>query len=162
MACPATAARAEGGTASGLAMASWLKQVAGVKSATLDDHSGLGVGSRISALDMVRALAALGPQVGLRSVLRDFGMRDAAGKVVENHPLQVQAKTGTLNFVSTLAGYMTARDGTELVFAIFTGDLRRRAQVKNEEQPQGAGAWVRRSKVLQSQLLERWDVLYGR
>jgi D-alanyl-D-alanine carboxypeptidase/D-alanyl-D-alanine-endopeptidase (penicillin-binding protein 4) len=100
--------------------------------------------------------------VGLRSVLRDFGMRDAAGKVVENHPLQVQAKTGTLNFVSTLAGYMTARDGTELVFAIFTGDLRRRAQVKNEEQPQGAGAWVRRSKVLQSQLLERWDVLYGR
>lgn len=151
-----------GGTASGRAMASWLKQVAGVKSATIDDHSGLGVGSRISALDMVRALAALGPQVGLRSVLRDFGMRDAAGKVVENHPLQVQAKTGTLNFVSTLAGYMTARDGTELVFAIFTGDLRRRAQVKNEEQPQGAGAWVRRSKVLQSQLLERWDVLYGR
>ena len=74
----------------------------------------------------------------------------------------LDALGGTLNFVSTLAGYMTARDGTELVFAIFTGDLRRRAQVKNEEQPQGAGAWVRRSKVLQSQLLERWDVLYGR
>ena len=151
-----------GGAASGKAMANWLKQTAGLKSPVLEDHSGLGAGSRITALDMVRALAAHGPQVGLRGVMRDFGMRDAQGRVVKGHPVQVQAKTGTLNFVSTLAGYMTAQDGTELVFAIFTGDLARRARVKNDEEPAGSGAWVRRSKVLQSQLIERWDTLYGR
>ncbi|WP_376871447.1 D-alanyl-D-alanine carboxypeptidase/D-alanyl-D-alanine-endopeptidase [Albirhodobacter sp. R86504] len=153
---------AGGGSASGRAMSSWLKQTAGLKSAKLEDHSGLGVNSRISALDMVRALTAHGPAIGLRGVMRDFGMRDAQGGVIKGHPLQVQAKTGTLNFVSTLAGYMTAQDGTELVFAVFTGDLQRRARAKDQETPEGSGAWVRRSKILQSRLIERWDGLYGR
>jgi D-alanyl-D-alanine carboxypeptidase/D-alanyl-D-alanine-endopeptidase (penicillin-binding protein 4) len=151
-----------GGTASGKAMASWLKSTAGLKSPVIEDHSGLGAGSRVTPLDMVRALAAHGPQIGLRDVMRDFGMRDGQGRVVSGHPIQVQAKTGTLNFVSTLAGYMTARDGTELVFALFTGDLNRRARSKGSETPEGSGAWVRRSKILQSQLIERWDALYGR
>lgn len=151
-----------GGKASGKAMASWLKQTAGLKSPVVEDHSGLGAGSRVTPLDMVRALAAHGPKVGLRDVMRDFAMRDGQGRVVKGHPVRVQAKTGTLNFVSTLAGYMTARDGTELVFAVFTGDLQRRARSKESETPEGSGAWVRRSKILQSQLIERWDALYGR
>lgn len=150
-----------GGKASGKAMATWLKKTAGLKAPVIEDHSGLGAGSRVSPLDMVRALAAHGPKIGLRGVMRDFAMRDGQGRVVKGHPVQVQAKTGTLNFVSTLAGYMTAKDGTELVFAVFTGDLNRRARAKDSETPEGSGAWVRRSKVLQSQLIERWDALYG-
>ena len=146
---------------SGRAMAEWLARTAGVQNARIADHSGLGESSRIAPLDMVRALAKHGAPLNLRGVMRDFAMRDARGAVVKGHPLEVQAKTGTLNFVSTLAGYMTAPKGTELVFAIFTGDLARRARAARDEEPAGGGAWVRRSKILQSQLIERWAALYG-
>ena len=88
-------------------------------------------------------------------------MRDAKGKRIDGHPVQVRAKTGTLNFVSTLTGYMTGPDGTDLAFAIFTGDVARRARAGANEQPQGGRAWISRSKVLQSALLERWGALYG-
>jgi D-alanyl-D-alanine carboxypeptidase/D-alanyl-D-alanine-endopeptidase (penicillin-binding protein 4) len=93
--------------------------------------------------------------------MKGFSLRDDQGRTIKNHPIRVDAKTGTLNFVSTLAGYLTARDGTELVFAIFTGDVARRARAKNAEAPEGAGEWVKRSKILQSRLVERWGLLYG-
>ena len=70
-------------------------------------------------------------------------MRDANGKVDKGHPVRVRAKTGTLNFVSALAGFLTAPDGTELAFAIFTSDLprRQRARKAKEETPRGARGW---------------------
>lgn len=88
-------------------------------------------------------------------------MRDANGREDKAHPIRVAAKTGTLNFVSSLAGFMTAPDGTELVFAILTGDLARRARAAQTEQPEGNSAWLRRSRRLQQQLIERWGALYG-
>ncbi|OCX64495.1 D-alanyl-D-alanine carboxypeptidase/D-alanyl-D-alanine-endopeptidase [Thioclava sp. SK-1] len=140
-------------------MSDWLSQRAGVGSAALVDHSGLGGDGRISAMDMVQVLLRLGQQRGLRSLMKPVKLRDETGKFRQSQSLKIDAKTGTLNFVSTLAGYMTAADGRELVFAIFTGDLRRRAQAKKVDKPQGSTAWVRRSKILQSQLLERWGTL---
>lgn len=148
--------------ASGAAMSAWLAGKLGGSAARFVDHSGLGANDRISALDMVRAVSLLGPKAGLRGLMKPFKLRDEAGRNVKDQSLRIDAKTGTLNFVSTLTGYMTAPDGTELVFAIFTGDLARRARSKDSEEPEGSGAWVRRSKVLQSQLLERWAALYGR
>ncbi|GGH54076.1 D-alanyl-D-alanine carboxypeptidase/D-alanyl-D-alanine-endopeptidase [Frigidibacter albus] len=148
---------------SGPAMSDWLKARAGAGTARFVDHSGLGGASRISAMDMVTALARLGPGQALRGILKEFTLRDANGKVMQNHPVQVDAKTGTLNFVSTLAGWMTAPDGTDLVFAIFTGDVARRDAIPDaqKEQPPGAPEWVRRSKRLQQQLIERWAAVYG-
>lgn len=148
---------------SGPAMSDWLKARAGTGTARFVDHSGLGGASRISAMDMVTALARLGPGHALRGILKEFTLRDANGKVMQNHPVQVDAKTGTLNFVSTLAGWMTAPDGTDLVFAIFTGDVARRDAIPDaqKEQPPGASDWVRRSKRLQQQLIERWAAVYG-
>ncbi|AMY67558.1 D-alanyl-D-alanine carboxypeptidase/D-alanyl-D-alanine-endopeptidase [Frigidibacter mobilis] len=112
---------------------------------------------------MVSALARLGPGHALRGILKEFTLRDANGKVMQNHPVQVDAKTGTLNFVSSLAGWMTAPDGTDLVFAIFTGDVARRDAIPDaqKEQPPGGAEWVRRSKRLQQQLIERWAAVYG-
>lgn len=146
---------------SGRAMAAWLRTRAGVEGARFADHSGLGAASRISAAEMVAALARLAPQHGLRPILRNFAMRDANGREDKAHPIRVAAKTGTLNFVSSLAGFMTAPDGTELVFAILTGDLARRARAAQTEQPEGNSAWLRRSRRLQQQLIERWGALYG-
>lgn len=147
--------------ASGRAMTQWLEQRAGVTSARFTDHSGLRADAEISARDMVTALRVLGAPMGLRGLMKPFKLRDGEGKPMKTQPFAVDAKTGTLNFVSTLAGYMTARDGTELVFAIFTGDLERRRRVGSDPRPPGAVSWVKASKILQSRLLERWASLYG-
>ncbi len=81
----------------------------------------------------------------------------------KGHPIKVRAKTGTLNFVSGLAGYMTAKDGTELAFAIFVADTRAREKIKrnDRDRPQGARGWNKRAKVLQQRLIERWGAVYG-
>lgn len=146
---------------SGPAMSDWLRARAGVAQAQFRDHSGLNAETRISAMDMVRALAQLGPQAGLRGLMKGFQLRDDSGRKVQGQSLRVDAKTGTLNFVSSLAGYMTAPDGTELVFAIFTGDVARRRRAARTEQPEGSTLWIKRSKILQSRLIERWAALYG-
>ena len=75
----------------------------------------------------------------------------------------MQAKTGTLNFVSGLAGFVDTRDGRQMVFAIFCADLPRRDALSRAEmeRPEGGAAWNRRAKGLQQDLIERWAVLYG-
>ena len=71
------------------------------------DHSGLGSGSRITAADMVKALVQSQREGrGLKPILRDVGMKDDKGKAIKDHPVKVLAKSGTLNFVSGLAGHI--------------------------------------------------------
>ena len=147
--------------ASGKTMSGWLRKRTGARSASFTDHSGLRADARIAPGDMVTALRALGAPMGLRGLMKPFKLRDASGKTMKTQPFAVDAKTGTLNFVSTLAGYMTAPDGTELVFAIFTADLAQRRRSRGQERPSGQTGWVKRSKILQSQLLQRWAAVYG-
>jgi D-alanyl-D-alanine carboxypeptidase/D-alanyl-D-alanine-endopeptidase (penicillin-binding protein 4) len=77
--------------------------------------------------------------------------------------VKVRAKSGTLNFVSGLAGYVTPPKGRELVFAIFSGDPERRdaVPVALREEPEGASAWNKRARRLQGQLVNRWSGAYG-
>ncbi|WP_444464306.1 D-alanyl-D-alanine carboxypeptidase/D-alanyl-D-alanine endopeptidase [Rhodobacter capsulatus] len=147
--------------ASGAAMSDWLAAKLGGARARLVDHSGLGAEGRIAPIEMVKAVTLLGPGVGLRGLMKPFNLRDEAGGKVKGQTIRVDAKTGTLNFVSTLTGYITAPDGTELTFAIFTGDLARRARSRDAEEVEGSRGWVGRSKLLQSQLITRWATLYG-
>ena len=128
----------------------------------LVDHSGLGDDSTVSALDMARALLKM-RDTGLRPILKQFVMRDEKGRPNDNHPIIVNAKTGTLNFVSGLAGYVTAKDGTELVFAIFAADEAKRIKISraDRERPPGARSWNGRAKRVQQALIERWGVMYG-
>ncbi len=73
------------------------------------------------------------------------------------------AKSGTLNFVSGLAGHIVPPGGRELVFAIFSGDPARRdaVPVAEREDPPGAEGWTRRARRLQGQLISRWAGLYA-
>ncbi|WP_293577441.1 D-alanyl-D-alanine carboxypeptidase/D-alanyl-D-alanine-endopeptidase [Phaeobacter sp.] len=141
----------------------WAAATYGVKGAKLVDHSGLGAASRITAADMVTTLIAAHRQGALKPLLKGFALRDSKGRVVKNHPIKVAAKTGTLNFVSGLGGFMTAADGTELAFAIFSADKRARAGIKraDRERPPGARSWNRQAKRVQQQLIERWGRVYG-
>lgn len=143
---------------SGEAMAAWAKQKFGV-TAEFVDHSGLGSASRVTAMQMA-TIFQKGHKagMGLKPLLRDIGMRDGEGKTIKGHPVQVLAKSGTLNFVSGLAGHITPPTGRELIFAIFSADLARRDQLTGDdrETPPGGKAWLARARALQGHLISLW------
>lgn len=143
-------------------MNDWAKGALNMRNPQLVDHSGLGDDSLMTAADMTRAMVAVRGS-GLRDILRGFGMRDEKGAPLPDHPISVQAKTGTLNFVSGLSGYMTAPDGREMAFTILAIDPAERAKITREtrEGPAGGRTWNRRAKRVQQQLIERWGTLYG-
>lgn len=150
-------------SASARAMSGWAQDRLGLDDARLVDHSGLSEASRLTTGGMARVLAHAGRAGDLKPILRDFPLRDSNGAVRRDHPVTVQAKTGTLYFVSALAGYATARDGTDLAFAIFTANPDRRAVIDTarDERPAGARGWNRRSRRLQQDLIERWVALHN-
>lgn len=154
--------RPDGLKSSAAAMNRWAKAELGMISAALVDHSGLGDDSRVTAQDMVTALIKVEGE-GLRAILKPVVMLDEQRRAIRDHPIKVDAKTGTLNFVSALAGYITAEDGTEMAFAIFAADEGIRATLSREqrERPAGGRTWNRRAKRMQQQLIERWGALYG-
>lgn len=163
-----TASAARGGTpntleASGLRMSKWAADTLGMRASRLVDHSGLNDASHVSADDLVGALVKAYGMGNLKPLLKPFPMRDKNGKINRAHPIRVDAKTGTLNFVSALGGFMTSPDGTELAFAILTADTATRSRIKrsDREVPDGARSWNRTSKQLQQKLIERWGALYG-
>ena len=144
-------------------MSQWARSRLGMQDAKLVDHSGLGEASRLSAEAMALALARVHRAGALKPILKDIPMRDGNGKVNSAHPVKVMAKTGTLYFVSSLAGYATGPDGTEMAFAIFTANPKLRAGVDSarDERPEGSASWNKRSKRLQQRLIERWGTIYG-
>lgn len=149
---------------SAAAMTDWARRRFGI-AGRLGDHSGLGPNSRITAADMMRVMiGAKATQTGklLGGLMRDHGLVDAEGNERKDSRVRVRAKSGTLNFVSCLSGYIGAPEGRELAFAIFTGDLPRRdaIPIAERETPKGVKSWVRRSRRLQGQLIARWADAY--
>lgn len=152
--------------ASGAAMTAWTQQTFRV-AATFADHSGLGAASAASAGDLTTILVRAGASPNgalLPGLLRNIGMRDDEGEVIEGHTTRVMGKSGTLNFVSNLAGYITPPAGRTLAFAVICADPARRdaIPVDRREAPEGGRAWARRARRLQARLISRWAALYGR
>ena len=139
--------------ASAAMMNAWVRERHGVDLA-LVDHSGLGGDSRVSALAMAR-LMLRNPQ--LTEILRPY--QTPAKAPADRAP--VLAKTGTLNFVSGLAGHVQTR--RPLAFAIFSADTPRRDALRGDERerPRGGPEWTTRARTLQGLLLERWAAVYG-
>lgn len=125
--------------------------------AKLVDHSGLGGDSRIASQEMVAMLRAA-RQTSLPDLLREKGVTDTKGREVKSHPVRIHAKTGTLNFVSGLAGYIIPPRGPELTFAIFSADIKRRDSLPKaqREDPPGGKSWTRRARNLQAELIRSW------
>lgn len=144
-------------------MSRWAAARLAMTATDLVDHSGLGDASRMTAQDLVDALVQVRGREILKPLLKPFDMRDENGRVQKAHPIKVSAKTGTLNFVSGLGGFMTGPDGTELAFAIFAADTATRARLApaDREVPPGARGWNKKSRQLQQKLIERWGTLYG-
>ncbi len=149
--------------ASAEAMNTWAKDTLGMSSVALEDHSGLGDDSRVSARDMVKALIAARKTIGIKPLLKQHPLRTEDRKIIEDHPVTVHAKTGTLNFVSGLGGFIDLPDGTELAFACFSADLPRRDALSREEResPPGGKSYAVSARKLQQRLLARWGILYN-
>jgi D-alanyl-D-alanine carboxypeptidase/D-alanyl-D-alanine-endopeptidase (penicillin-binding protein 4) len=143
--------------ASAGAMADWARESLGA-AARMVDHSGLGAASRVTPEGLARTLMAGDKRLNLRPVLRKIPMRDDKGNPIEGHPVKVVGKSGTLNFVSGLAGFIQPPSGRDLCFAIFSADVPRREAVplaEREDAP-GSDAWVRRAHLMQARLISRW------
>lgn len=150
------AARPEALTGSAARMSGFVKSVAPSR-LTCVDHSGLSDMNRISADELTAFLR--GPDVydTLAPILREHPLVDADGNQVS--PIQpVLAKTGSLDFVSTLAGYFTTRSGRRCAFAIQSADLMSREIAKQsvDDTPAGARTWATQARRLQQKLLQRW------
>ncbi|MGR3712583.1 MAG: D-alanyl-D-alanine carboxypeptidase/D-alanyl-D-alanine endopeptidase [Shimia sp.] len=147
--------------ASANAMNKWAGEALGMMNARLVDHSGLGEASRMRADEFAIVLARASQQAVLRPILKDIALRGENGRVNSGHPLKVKAKTGTLHFVSALAGYISGPGNTELAFAIFGADVEARKLIGPDRQrPQGARTYNSRSKKMQQKLIERWGAVY--
>lgn len=142
---------------SGAAMSGWAASEAGLgmTASHFVDHSGLGNASRVTATDMVGALGRLGADGALRRVMRQIPLRRDDGTA---EPFDLYAKTGTLNFVSALAGHIRPEGRAPLIFAIFTADMERRAAIPpgGEDNPPGTAYWTRRSREMQYDLVRIW------
>jgi D-alanyl-D-alanine carboxypeptidase/D-alanyl-D-alanine-endopeptidase (penicillin-binding protein 4) len=145
------------------AMTKWLEAQYGVRGARFVDHSGLGSDSRISAHEMARFLVNAKWDGPLRPIMKEITLRNAKWQKAPIGGAKIVVKTGTLNFASALAGYVTCPNGRKLVFAVFTADMKKRAKIakKDRERPPGTKAWARRSRVMQHQLVRHWLQVYG-
>jgi D-alanyl-D-alanine carboxypeptidase/D-alanyl-D-alanine-endopeptidase (penicillin-binding protein 4) len=108
----------------------------------IDDGSGLSVLNRVSAGDMVRLLSYMArspmwlaywetlPEAGAPDGLRRM-QRTAAER-------NLRAKTGTIDHVSALSGYVRAANGERLAFSIISNDVPSTWRAKRVEDAIGA------------------------
>ena len=142
---------------SGQRMAQWLQTRHGLQGARFVDHSGLGEDSAISPAGLVQVLANPGVAEVLQPLLHEFRLEKKMDKT------KVLAKTGTLNFVSALAGYLLPDGGRPMIFAIMLADVPRRKALPPEarERPAGGRQWANAARHLQRQMLARWVVRFS-
>lgn len=137
------------------AMQAWLTSRGLGTDFVFADHSGLSSASRVTARGMVDLLAGPGRAAGLPDMLVSGPLDDDLGP--EPAPkADLRAKTGTLNFVSNLAGYLRRPDGGQSAFAILMTDPSRQAATAGRELPPGMIGWTRDAKRLQRDILDLW------
>ncbi len=145
--------------ASAAAMTDWARARYGLRRAMLVNHSGPDGALDDLALRDGPAAGRCGRArrparrccVSGRCAAREGGTLAAPG-------VRVIAKTGTLNFVSALAGYVEGPGARLRAFAIFAADPEARARLTAEtrDDPPGAKAWAGRARAQEHALLRRW------
>lgn len=146
--------------ASAAAMTAWARGRFGLAGMRLVNHSGLSGRSAVAPAEMA-ALLRQAEGLGLPALMKPRPIQDARGQPLSTG-VAVLSKTGTMDFVSALAGYMTG-GRRRLGFAIMATDPDLRARIRPEERddPPGSDAWAKRAKAQEQALLRRWATLYA-
>ena len=110
----------------GNCMSQWAQKRFGAGLA-LHDHSGLIDTSRVTAQSLCKVMAGAARDQLFPDRLRTYSLKNKAGEPITDNGVQIRAKTGSLNFVSTFAGYLDLPEQEPLCFAIMSADLPRRA-----------------------------------
>ena len=126
------------------------------------NHSGLSPKTRVS-VDQLGELLRFGLEHhAMPEMLATSGWSGSLLKRLKNDPaaLRVWAKTGSLDFVSALAGYLLA-DGKLRIFALMIADEEARAAYDALDIPtpamrKAAQEWEVRAKKLQDELILGW------
>ena len=131
------------------------------------NHSGLSRDTRVSPTQMVSILRYASTKryggLAYADLLRPYYV--GGGRRERNFPrhIRVLAKTGTINYVRALAGYLTARSKRQLIFALFISDYRARevaAAQKTRHKPLWARRWLWRTRQLQRGIVRRWALKF--
>jgi D-alanyl-D-alanine carboxypeptidase/D-alanyl-D-alanine-endopeptidase (penicillin-binding protein 4) len=135
----------------------WLKQHLSYVDWTgfkLVNHSGLSSASRASP----RQIAAI-----LMAMAREPVLAGMPNRIMGDDPkAEAAAKSGTMDFACGLGGFLTAKSGKRLAFAVFVLDRDKRAALdasfdRRILQPTpGARNWLGRAHALENTLLKSW------
>ena len=143
-------------------MAAWAREQ-GLSRAEFWDHSGLDPRNRLTGAEVADFLARSDRSGAFDGLIRRYFVADKTGKKPAMEGVEVRAKTGTLNFVRGLAGFITARDGERYAFAILSANPEARARIDNGlEMPPGVRRFARQAVALEVAILRRWVQIYGR
>lgn len=118
----------------------------------LKNASGLSHNSKISPNQMLMVLDLWSES--LIPLLPISGNKGTLSNRLFEPPMlgQVWAKTGSMDYVSTLAGHLFTQKGHDLLFVIY---------VNNKSKTNlGKDWWALQAKKLQDELLRRWYILY--
>ena len=125
---------------------------------SLENGSGLTVNTRVSPRQMVHLLEFANQltQFDLSNLLPVSGWNGTLEERLfqPETAFRVWAKTGTMDFISSLTGYFYAKSGRKFIFAIFSNDLLQRAE-NHDSKP-----WIEDRKKFQDELLSRWIMAY--
>ncbi|MEL6476912.1 MAG: D-alanyl-D-alanine carboxypeptidase/D-alanyl-D-alanine-endopeptidase [Pseudomonadota bacterium] len=126
------------------------------------NHSGLSTQSRVSPQRMVALLQALARRSGgthARLPGAAAGLLKRHNVASEDLPLdydrlEVVSKTGTMNFIRGLAGYVATPGGRRLAFAVFSNDLPRRGFGEGLDR-----RWMGRARGFERALIRNWVLM---
>ena len=95
--------------------------------------------------------------------MNDYEVKKMNSAILKNYTRKVKVKTGSLNFVSNIAGYIETKSGRRMAFAILTSNMIERNKLKKEDRdnPVKARVWIKKSRKLQLNLLEYWAFKYN-
>jgi D-alanyl-D-alanine carboxypeptidase/D-alanyl-D-alanine-endopeptidase (penicillin-binding protein 4) len=89
---------------------------------------------------------------GITELLKDYNVAVKSVKMDYKH-LDIAAKTGTMDYVRGLAGFIVTPSGRRLVFAIFSNDIERRPDdpIRRVDK-----RWMAQAKEFERSLIRAW------
>jgi serine-type D-Ala-D-Ala carboxypeptidase/endopeptidase (penicillin-binding protein 4) len=128
-----------------------------------ENHSGLSPKSRVSPRQMAAILGLVATDSDLVQSLPPLDDQ-ARPEITDDpsRPRRAQAKSGTMDYATALAGFLPSKNGQRLAFAIFVFDRAKRAAFDRAmdrrvaEPSPVALAWTERARALEAALLKSW------